>query len=341
MDQAPEGTLEVRFGDPEKIDKSIAIMRRNILLNLVKGQGAWYYDHRLVPGMTGGQKGVESRASSIYHKDGWWERPEFLKEIKNLYNLAEKMHSVEYKPSADVLLVIDEKARYIQKICTGNDYRSFCAIAGTKAMFDCIFMGDLEKAELDRYKCVVFMNANNLDEVGLRRVQSVAEKCNVLYMYAPGYSDGNTLSVEHISKTVGFGVGKLFGVPTGYNFDNIEFRYPENEFTTFFYVDDSSVDSLATFNGTDKTVAAIKGNIAFIGSPIYESKLLKKIFKMFGVHIYTDSEAFVFAGGGIVFVNNHKADKIELKLKNGKVLELLLPDDVTYVYDAETGEKLL
>lgn len=340
MDQAPEGTLEVRFGDPEKIGESVAKMRRNILLNLVKGQGAWFFDHRIVPGMTGGERGRQYRAASIYRKDGWWERPEFLEEIRKLQNLAQKMHATEYKPAADVLLVIDEKARLVQMQCTGNDYRSYCAIAGAKAMFDCIFMGDLEKAELERYKCVVFMNANNLDDEGRQRVQKVAEKCNVLYMYAPGYSDGNTLSAEHISKTVKFKVNRLDDIPNGYVTDGKVFDYPENEFTSFFDVEDE-VEVLATYQATDKVVAAKCGNVAYIGSPIYDSLLVKKVFKLFGVHIYTESDAFTFAGGGIVFVNNHKAGKVDLKLKNGKVLNLDLPDNVTCVYDSETGEQLL
>ena len=336
MDQAPEGTANIRYGDPKRIDESIAILRRNILLNLVKGQGAWYYDHRTVPGKTG-----DGAGSSIFHKYGWWERPEFLAEIKKLQNLACKMQSTVYKPAADVLLVLDEKARYIQMQCTGNDYRSYCAVAGTKAMFDCIFMGDLEKAELERYKCVVFMNANNLDENGRKRVWSVAEKCNVLYMYAPGYSDGNTLSAEHIGKTVGFNVKRLENVPNGYVTDGKEFTYPEHKYTSFFEIEDASVEVLATYDGTEKVVAAKKGNIAHIGSPIYDSELIKKVFKAFGVHIYTEDECFVFAGAGIVFVNKAKAGKVKLTLKSGKVLELDLPDTVTYVYDSETGERVL
>lgn len=341
MDQAPEGTIDVQFGDPERIDESIAIMRRNILLNLVKGQGAWYYDHRVVPGVSGGERGKKYRGSSIYIKDGWWERPEFLAEIKKHRELAEKLCEKEYKPAADVLLVLDEKARYIQAQCTGNDQRSYFAIAGTKAMFDCIYMGDLEKAELDRYKCVVFMNANNLDENGRKRVWAVAEKCNVLYMYAPGYSDGDTLSAEHIGETVGFNVKRLDNVPEGYVCDGNKFRYPEHKYTSFFEIEDASVEVLATYDGTENAVAARRGNIAYIGSPIYDTELVKKVFKDFKVHIYTEDECFVFAGAGIVFVNKAKAGKVDLTLKNGKVLNLELPDNVTAVFDAETGDRLL
>lgn len=336
MDQPPEGTVDIRFGDPEKIGESIAILRRNILLNIVKGQGSWYYDHRTVPGMTGDGVG-----SSIFRKYGWWERPEFLTEIKKLQELSTRLNQKEYKPAADVLLVLDEKSRYVQVQCTGNDYRSYCAVANCKAMFDCIFMGDLEKAELDRYKCVVFMNTNNLDESGRKRVQSIANRCNVLYMYAPGYTDGNVLSADFVSKTVGFNVKRTDFVPSGYVSDSKAFDYPENKFTTFFEVDDPSCEVLATFKESQKAVAVKKGNVAYIGSPIYESELIKKVFKAFGVHIYTEDECFVFAGAGIVYVNKAKAGKVKLTLKNGKVLDLDLPDTVTCVYDSETGERLL
>ncbi len=59
------------------------------------------------------------------------------------------------------------------------------------------------------------------------------------------------------------------------------------------------------------------------------------------MHIYTEDECFVFAGAGIVFVNKAKAGKVDLTLKNGKVLNLELPDNVTAVFDAETGDRLL
>lgn len=336
MDQAPEGTATIRFGDPEKIGKSIALMRRNIFLNIVKGQGAWYYDHRCVPGTTGSGIG-----SSIFLKYGWWERPEFLAEIKKIQDLTKKLHEKSYKPAADVLLVLDGKARFIQAKCIGNDYNSYSAVARTNAMFDCIFMDDLEKAELDRYKCVVFMNANNLDAAGRKRVQNVADRCNILYMYAPGYSNGDTLSADFISETIGFNVKKIDFVPSGYVVDGNDFDYPEHKFTTFYEVDDPTAEALATFKGSEKAVAVRKGSVAYIGSPMYDYKLVKKIFKGFGVHIYTEDECFVSAGAGIVVVNKAKAGKVDLTLKNGKVQNLDLPDNVTAVLDAETGERYL
>ena len=184
------------------------------------------------------------------------------------------------------------------------------------------------------------MNANNLDDEGRQKVQKVAEKCNVLYMYAPGYSNANTLSAAHISKTVGFKINRLDNIPNGYVTDGKVFDYPENEFTSFFNIEDD-VEVLATYDGGEKTVAARKGNIAYIGSPIYESGLIKKIFKGFGVHIYTEDECFVFAGAGIVYVNKAKAGKVDLALKNGRLRNLQLPDNVTAVFDAETGERLM
>ncbi len=49
----------------------------------------------------------------------------------------------------------------------------------------------------------------------------------------------------------------------------------------------------------------------------------------------------VAAGAGIVVVNKAKAGKVDLTLKNGKVQNLDLPDNVTAVLDAETGERYL
>lgn len=49
MDQHPAGTEDIMGGDPNRMDETMAQLRRNVLQPLLAGEGLWYYDHRVIP----------------------------------------------------------------------------------------------------------------------------------------------------------------------------------------------------------------------------------------------------------------------------------------------------
>ena len=151
MDQHPVGTEYYVGGDPEKWHITIAQLRRNALQPLLSGQGMWYYDHRIIPQLVD-PNGQNSEAGSVYRKNGWWEVPELMQEIGRLRELGEKYLLKAYKPAADVLIVYDPKTHFALSDSPNMVYDVVEAIARNGVVYDCIYLNELEVAQLNRYR---------------------------------------------------------------------------------------------------------------------------------------------------------------------------------------------
>ena len=150
MDQEPIGTDKQVGGLPEYRGESVAILRRNVLDNILRGAGCWYYDHRVVPD------------GSIFEKNGWWDEPSLMKEIEKIQAVAEECAGKEYIPMADVAVVYDTerlyKTTYNKWGEPENEYKVPHGVGHSGAMYDYIYLKDLKKADVSRYKCIVFVN---------------------------------------------------------------------------------------------------------------------------------------------------------------------------------------
>lgn len=121
-----------------------AILKRNVVENLIHGNGAWYYDHRL-------------GTDSIYEKKGYWETQSRLQTISDLQAFGSVLLSRPFVKSTDVLVVQDTELAYY----TAKQYDHFAlinALGKSGAGIDQVYLKDLPKCDLSRYKCVIFAN---------------------------------------------------------------------------------------------------------------------------------------------------------------------------------------
>lgn len=126
-----------------------ALVRRNICENLLRGCGAWFFDHR-------------HPKDDYTHKQPYWGDSEKLENIANLTKFYYKMLELrpEYKSTNDVLLVFDSESVY--NLGTGEMHNTYCnfdfldAVAKSGAGYDCVYLYDIEKIDISNYKCVVF-----------------------------------------------------------------------------------------------------------------------------------------------------------------------------------------
>ena len=123
------------------------VLKRNIMENVLRGGAAWFYDHRL-------------RTDDVYHKVGYWDKKERLETITQIRQACEEINKKPFVKTADVLLVFDgQKCYNVGKSFFYNSYDSFDfhdAVMKSGAGVDIIFLSDLTKCELGRYKCVIF-----------------------------------------------------------------------------------------------------------------------------------------------------------------------------------------
>ena len=131
----------------ENEEEYASIVKRNIMENIMLGNGAWYYDHRVVP-------------SSIYEKEEYWNNEPRLENIANLQRVCCALEEKEYKKTTDVLVVVDAESKYYTWTSFGSSFDFINAVGKSGAGFDRIFLKDLKKTDISRYRCVLFVDCS-------------------------------------------------------------------------------------------------------------------------------------------------------------------------------------
>ena len=336
MDQAPIGTDKQIGGTEEGRGETIALMRRNIMDTVIRGAGSWYYDHRIVP------------SGDLFHKNGWWDHPVLLKEIEKMQSIANKIKDETYTPVADVALVYDTEVTYhLPKNPIGEpglEYMTPHAVGHSGAMYDYIYLKDIFKADIKRYKCIIFVNAYLLDAKTKEFIDNVLKKDgrHLVFIGTTGISDNNFLNERYIREVTGM---ELKEVPDSKNItvfgETAEFYHKPSP---IFAVSDSEAEQFGTLeDGSIGAGAKTLENSTswYLSVPTNSIKLYKEIFKRAGVHIYSDKDDVVVAGNGMIMLVAVGAGERTVVLTNGKTVKLQIPEKTTVVLDSENGEKLL
>ena len=341
MDQAPGGTEMMVGGLPELRDASVAMIRRNILQPFMSGHGAWYYDHRVVHP----KPSPESRnktCGSVFIKHGWWDNPELMEEIKKLNDLCvSRFTKGEYKPASDVLIVYDIESLYTFNCLWNVETQIPDVIGKCGASFDMIYFHDMEKAELDRYKCIVFANLVSVTRTQRSLIEKLTENKTVVWMYASGFSDGERLSVENIESTTGFKVSEVTD-----NYES-EGRTKSGKVLNAegcisdFRISIEDGEPISFYKNSGKVCGSRKWNVWFFALPAVNEEIILKIFESANVHRYFDSYEPVMAGAGVVAIHTISGGVRTLRLQDGKKVTHNIEKETTAVFDIETGERLL
>lgn len=333
MDQHPD--CIPRLGsDPSLKAQIIATLRRNVLQPLAAGQGLWYYDHRVVPHFVAKHPGLPVSAS-IYRKTGWWEDEFLMAEIKELQDIAVQISSQPYVPAADVLLVYDADSYYCRAKVVDCEYRIQEAVARCGVAYDCIYVDDLDRAELERYKCVIFVNVYMQTPERREAFHRLLNGKKVIHLYAEGYCDGETLSCGNLYAAVGKNVKRIDSAKPFRGcgiLPEIETKIPADSFSPMFAVDDNSAKPLAYYGNNAEIAAAMKGDSIWIGLPLINREMMSALFDYCGVHSYSDADNTIIAGGGIVAVNSAEGGERVITLLNGKIIRCELAPFTTAIF---------
>lgn len=321
---------------------SIATLRRNVAQTHTQGHGLWFYDFG--PGR--GNK-------------GWWDDDALMHDIAAMREIFARYYPKPYVPQADVALVYDTDSFYYTAAYGDQDpvigaqlvdalpvhaYRSGAAL-------DIFHLGDLERAEWDRYKCVIFANAFLLTDAqkDFIRRKVAAQGRHVVWLMAPGYTDGRRNKTGFISDVTGMTIARrdLREPPQAtvqFAGQTSKLQVPK-PFSPFFVVEDTSATALGTRDGTGQVVLARKDRGThtswFSSLAPLDDGLLGHIFAQAGAHMYLPPGDVIHAGGGIVCLHTATGGERDLLLRNGKRLRITLPPRSTQLYDAQTGAVLL
>ena len=342
MDQHPEGLEYHRTGDPAKFWETVSVLRRNTFQTLLAGEGFWYYDHRIVPGLK--IAGSElSEAGSIYRKSGWWDNPLLMHEIRKIQDVAVKYCSgdlTEKRTCADVLFVCDTHSYYCRFNPQDKQYPTHEAIVRSGVVYDLIYADDLPIAELDRYKCVIFSNVCLMTKERREQFRALTEGKTRVWLYAEGFCDDVTLDEANVSATVGMEVRRTSG-QSSYTFGNETVEFGEASYSPqFAAVEAEDLEVLGRY--PDGSIAAAKrGKDVWFAAPQLTASIMRSVFTAAGVNIWVTSGEPVMAGCGLVLLNSPKGGRRTLHLPDGRTITDELPPWTTAVYDMTTEERVL
>lgn len=328
-DQRPAGVADFPGGDPSRINETIAMLRRTVLMPLTAGQGLWFYDHREVirdPSI----KPRDPYCSSIFRKTGWWDNEASLAEIGMLRRIAEEYCLRPYKGAADVLIVNQPAGSFLRPRAFKDEMALQTALSKNGVAYDCIYLNELEKAEMERYRLIIFADTWLLDAAAREMIRTRTKGKQVVWLYAPGYTNGGALSEAHIADITGISVKRI--APESLGAD-------EKPLNPCFAVADAEAEPLA-FYGSGSCAAARKGDQWYYASLSVTPEQASQFIDAAGAHRYTDSGEPVLAGAGLVAMHTCTGGERTVTLRNGKVLQLTLAPQTTVILDAETGRRV-
>lgn len=356
LDEMDQQTPLVPLKDPqykESVKKSIAQVRRNVLFTFCKGQGLWFYDF----GPSGFNGGPRLKDHGTW---GWWDEPAVRTDIKELKSKLDKLYTQPYKSTADVLLVHDTRSFYFMgssREHSGIAHRANnwvpVALFKSGVMHDAVHLDDLPLLDLDQYKAIVFANTYVMtkDQRTFIREKVAKNGRHLIWVYAPGYSDGNTLDKKFTEELVGL---KLAPLPSGQEITvKIDSSITENySFTTGKNMVTDPVlvvnDARATPLGRVKSHEAVafasvtlkESTSWFLSLPYDNTRLWTYMLKQSGAHVYPSEEAIIYGADGIISIHTGKGGVTKVTLKNGVPVVLNMPPNSTWLINDTTGEAI-
>lgn len=339
------GSLEEEYWDTPKhradslVSVDIARIRRNTLRPFCEGVGQWYYDFG--PTKT----------------SGWWDMPDYMKNIRQLKDIIDEYHQRPYIQPADVLVVYDDKC-YTQFKPRWNaisemsiDHLS-AEMYKTGAITTSIYLFDLPKVDLSKYKAIVFANTWLISEEMKKFIKEnvLNRPITVLWNYMPGYSDGGAINLQHVKDLTGMDLSIIKNdnkpeiVITNREYGSGKFKL-QDKLAPLPVVSDGDAAVIGKFSNIDRVALAFKkegqASVYYSSLPWQNPQMLRTIFRKAGAHIYSDSNDSFFAGAGLLGISTRNGGERSILLRNGKAIQFKMDPNSTTVMDSETGEIVL
>lgn len=296
--------------------ESLQILRRNALTSFISGMGFWYYDF------------------GPYNTSGWWNDPYYLNEVKELQKIFIKYYEKPYIKNADVLLVFDTKVQKHTALTENQDpitdksciNTSYPMALRSGASIDTIYLSDFGKADLDKYKCIVFMNAFALTDIQKKEISQKAYKKDrsVVWFFAPGYTDTKRNAISFCKEVSGFDLDSIAPMPKitvqcegfSYSADNSS---EESRLNKLFVPKDGNI--LGYINNTPAlSHKVINGcDIYFSTIPFTTPEAFRYIFEKSGVHIYDNSNDAVLEGSNLLLIHAENEGDRTIRFKDSEV----------------------
>jgi len=318
--------------DPEYLP----VLQRSAIYPLMRGIGLWYYD-------------FGPRESF-----GWWDNTVYLNSIRKEKELFDSLLNRPYESVADILYVWDQESFFYVKnrwtpVCYDLIDQSFEEALRTGTAGDQIYLFDLDKVDLKKYKAVLFMNVYKLSEKQKDFIKTKVARNGrtLIWNYLPGYTDGKNVSFKFVNdvtqfETIPFNSKEIPVVQIENTTDEYKF---EGAINPMVVISDPKAEILARLKNSGQPVVARKTfnnfRSVFSSLPLHNTDFFRKLFKEAGCHIYNQENDFTYANSGLIMIHSKEGGQRSIFLRNGKEISLNILPFSTWLIEAESGNVLL
>ncbi len=293
---------------------------------------------------------VNASSEQIYDfSSGWTSGDKRLMQLagklRQIDELVAKTNRKAEDKSNSLAVIVDEKSTYYTGMASNihqdvvvNQYRE---LSRTGIGFDMYLMDDI--AKIPEHKCYLFLNTFRIT----REQQAVIERKlkragkTLIFVYAPGITDGDTLITSRVSEITGINIDVLdrelpLRVKVNPSSDavmkympfSISYGFGESYGPVFLPMDGVALGSLDEM--PDRTGLAVKRHpdwtSVFSTAPVLPAALLRGIAESAGVTISNPTDDDITYGSGnllAVHTLNGGARRFHFSRKQGSVTELL------------------
>lgn len=171
------GEAERRYGATATLAESIAVCRRNAMMNFAAGNSFYYYD---------------------FNKD-WYRDPEYMATVRRLKKIEAALRAKNWKNPAKLAIILDERSvpyltsRNDNKLLLQQRYFFTKQLPCLGIPYDLYLTGDLPKINFRQYTAVLFPNAFLADDklIGDVRRYAAGGGRTLVFFHSPGLTTRN------------------------------------------------------------------------------------------------------------------------------------------------------
>lgn len=174
--------------------ESVAAIRREVATALIHSTALWWCDF-----------GADGSG-------GWYDDAVLIGEVARLVKLAEERLKQPRRRTAQVALICDLQSCY--SLSDGAAMRTHLDLVDgvttelyrTGPPFDTLLLPQLAEADLSSYRLLIFLNVLRVDSTTRRAVDRAVRGRTVVWLWAPGITDGERFGSDLVQDLTGFRV---------------------------------------------------------------------------------------------------------------------------------------
>ena len=318
----PSVTWKTYISQPTTVAGTIEMLKKDAAYQLASATAQWWMD---------------------LTNNGWFDAPQAIDTVRRLASIEDHLQQMDRTSFGQVALVVSQRSMMFQAPREGLHNATLLMfrnwhLSRMGAPFEQLLIDDLARPDLPAYKLYIMANLFHVSADQRQLLDRVVKRngATVLWVYAPGYLDDESASLENMSALTGIRMGMAdveaelnvaltdsrhpitSGLPASFAYgtgiDREQYtRPPRIEYLPHtlvrpaFYADDPDATVLGLAQSTNRPGLVIKDMISwrslYTAAPLLSWQLLRNIARDAGVHIYDDQGDMIWANDRFLAIN--------------------------------------